>query len=105
MIIMKQKLMIRIKRQIPINNNLKILNNKYNIKKSNRALKYIALFFILQNILFSEILQNVNDKYIWVNRESITDTTSIPFAAKAAKTLEEIKKKEEERIVSEQAPP
>jgi len=35
----------------------------------------------------------------------ITDTTSIPFAAKAAKTLEEIKKKKEERIVSEQAPP
>ena len=36
----------------------------------------------------------------------ITDTTSIPFAAKAAKTLEEIKKKEEEkRVVSEQAPP
>ena len=35
----------------------------------------------------------------------ITDTTSIPFAAKAAKTLEEIKKKKEERVVSEQAPP
>ena len=36
----------------------------------------------------------------------ITDKTSIPFAAKAAKTLEKIKKKEEEkRIVSEQAPP
>jgi len=35
----------------------------------------------------------------------ITDKTSIPFAAKAAKTLEEIKKREEERIVSEQAPP
>ena len=35
----------------------------------------------------------------------ITDKTSIPFAAKAAKTLEEIKKKKEERIVSEQAPP
>ena len=36
----------------------------------------------------------------------ITDKTSIPFAAKAAKTLEEIKKKEEEkRVVSEQAPP
>ncbi len=34
----------------------------------------------------------------------ITDKTSIPFAAKAAKTLEEIKKKEE-RVVSEQAPP
>ena len=36
----------------------------------------------------------------------ITDTTSIPFAAKAAKTLEKIKKKEEEkRVISEQAPP
>ena len=35
----------------------------------------------------------------------ITDTTSIPFAAKAAKILEEIKKKEEKRIVSDQAPP
>jgi hypothetical protein len=35
----------------------------------------------------------------------ITDKTSIPFAAKAAKTLEEIKKKEEDRVVSEQAPP
>ena len=36
----------------------------------------------------------------------ITDKTSIPFAAKAAKTLEKIKKKEEEkRVVSEQSPP
>jgi len=36
----------------------------------------------------------------------ITDKTSIPFAAKAAKTLEKIKKnKEKKRIVSEQAPP
>ncbi len=35
----------------------------------------------------------------------ITDKTSIPFAAKAAKTLEKIKKKEAERVVSEQAPP
>ena len=34
----------------------------------------------------------------------ITDTTSIPFAAKATETLEKIKK-EEERIVSQQAPP
>ena len=35
----------------------------------------------------------------------ITDKTNIPFAAKAAKTLEKIKKKEEERLVSEQDPP
>ena len=34
----------------------------------------------------------------------ITDKTSIPFAAKAAKTLEKIKE-EQERVVSEQAPP
>ena len=35
----------------------------------------------------------------------ITDKTSIPFAAKATKTLEKIKKEEDKRIVSEQAPP
>jgi len=35
----------------------------------------------------------------------ITDKTNIPFAAKAAKTLEKIKKEQEERVVSEQAPP
>ena len=35
----------------------------------------------------------------------ITDKTNIPFAAKAAKTLEEIKKRKKERVVSEQAPP
>ena len=35
----------------------------------------------------------------------ITDKTNIPFAAKAAKTLEKIKKEEEKRVVSEQAPP
>jgi len=36
----------------------------------------------------------------------ITDETSVPYAAKAAKTLEKIKKEEEEkRVVSEQAPP
>ena len=35
----------------------------------------------------------------------ITDETSIPFAAKAAKTLEKIKKEEEKRVVSQQAPP
>ena len=36
----------------------------------------------------------------------ITDTTNIPFAAKATETLEKIKKKEEEKkLVSKQAPP
>ena len=35
----------------------------------------------------------------------ITDTTSIPYAAKATETLKKIKKEEEERIVSQQAPP
>ena len=35
----------------------------------------------------------------------ITDKTSIPYAPKARKTIEETKKKEEERLVSEQVPP
>ena len=35
----------------------------------------------------------------------ITDKTSIPYAPKARKIIEETKKKEKERLVSEQAPP
>ena len=35
----------------------------------------------------------------------ITDKTSIPFAPKAKKIIEKIKKEETERVVSEQAPP
>ena len=35
----------------------------------------------------------------------ITDKTSIPYAPKARKIIEDTKKKEEERLVSEQAPP
>ena len=35
----------------------------------------------------------------------ITDKTSIPYAPKARKTIEDTKKKEKERLVSEQAPP
>ena len=35
----------------------------------------------------------------------ISDKTNIPYAPKARKFIEETKKKEEERVVSEQAPP
>ena len=35
----------------------------------------------------------------------ITDKTNIPFAPKAKKIIEKIKKKEKEKLVSEQAPP
>ena len=35
----------------------------------------------------------------------ITDKTNIPFAPKAKKIIEKVKKKEKERLVSEQAPP
>ena len=35
----------------------------------------------------------------------ITDKTNIPFAPKAKKIIEKIKKEEEEKLVSEQAPP
>ena len=35
----------------------------------------------------------------------ISDKTTIPYAPKVRKVIEEVKKKEEERVVSEQAPP
>ena len=35
----------------------------------------------------------------------ISDKTNIPYAPKARKIIEETKKKEDERVVSEQAPP
>ena len=35
----------------------------------------------------------------------ITDKTIIPFAPKAKKIIEKVKKKDKERVVSEQAPP
>ena len=35
----------------------------------------------------------------------ISDKTNIPYAPKIRKVIEEVKKKEEERVVSEQAPP
>ena len=35
----------------------------------------------------------------------ISDQTNIPFAPKAKKIIEKIKKKEKEKLVSEQAPP
>ena len=40
-------------------------------------MQFIALFFIIQNFLFSSILSNIEDKYFWVNRESLVDTASI----------------------------
>ena len=35
----------------------------------------------------------------------ITDQTNIPFAPKAKKIIEKVKKKEKDKLVSEQAPP
>ena len=35
----------------------------------------------------------------------ITDKTNIPFAPKAKKIIEKVKKKEKKKLVSEQAPP
>jgi hypothetical protein len=42
---------------------------------------------------------------ISVDLIQISDKTNIPYAPKARKTIEETKKKEQERLVSEQAPP
>ena len=52
-------------------------NLKFHIKIKNRALQFIALFFIMQNLIFSNILSNINDKYIWVNKESLVDSAKI----------------------------
>tara|TARA_B100000029_G_C17543236_1_gene947479 strand:+ start:571 stop:1794 length:1224 start_codon:yes stop_codon:yes gene_type:complete len=67
----------------------KILKNRdsYTIFGFNRAVTYIALFFIMfSNPLFSKILIDIDQKCIWVNRESIIDTaridTIISFAEK-----------------------
>jgi len=67
-----------------------------------------ALMIVLTAISLPFMMREPIDlpPIVSVDLIQITDKTSIPFAAKAAKTLEKIKKKEEEkRVVSEQAPP
>ena len=53
---------------------INLFNNK---TKNIRALYFIALFFTTHNLIFSNILTNINDKYIWVNRESLVDTSRV----------------------------
>ncbi len=70
---MIQRLMKKLKKK---KNNI-FLELIYNIKIKNRALQFIALFFIMQNLLFPNILSNINNKYIWINKESLIDTIKI----------------------------
>ena len=65
-----------IKRMKKKKNNI-FFNLNFHIKIKNRALQFIALFFIIQNIVFSNILSDINNKYIWVNKESLIDTVKI----------------------------
>ena len=53
------------------------LNLKSKFTTKNRALQFIALFFIIQNLSFANILSSIDNKYIWVNKESLIDTIKI----------------------------
>ena len=57
-----------------------------------------ALPFVVKKPI--ELLPSISIELI-----QISDKTNIPFAPKARKIIEETKKKEDERVVSEQAPP
>ena len=66
-----------------------------------------ALIIILATMSLPFLLKKPIDlpPIISVELIQITEKTNIPFAPKAKKIIEKIKKKEKERIVSEQAPP
>lgn len=53
--------------------------NLYNFKnKKNKAVHYIAFFFILSfNALNANILTNINESCIWAKSDAITDSTKI----------------------------
>ena len=54
-----------------------ILNIYFNFIIKNRALQFIALFFISQNFLLCNILSDIDNKFIWINKESLVDTSKI----------------------------
>ena len=80
-------------------------------------MKYDKKFNLLFNFSFNNDLINSIKFTIYVREPvdlppivsveliQISDKTNIPYAPKARKIIEETKKKEEERVVSEQAPP
>ena len=63
---------------------------------------FVATIFALPFVAKKpiELLPSISVELI-----QISDKTNIPFAPKARKIIEETKKKEDERVVSEHAPP
>jgi hypothetical protein len=77
----------------------------------NRSIVISSGFHILMVIITAMSLPFLSKKpidlppIVSVELIQITDQTNIPFAPKAKKIIEKVKKKEKEKLVSEQAPP
>ncbi len=77
----------------------------------NRSIFISSGFHILLVIITAMSLPFLSKKpidlppIVSVELIQITDQTNIPFAPKAKKIIEKVKKKEKEKLVSEQAPP
>ncbi|MDA9676773.1 cell envelope biogenesis protein TolA [bacterium] len=71
------------------------------------SLVFHAVMIILTAISLPFMMRSPIDlpPILSVDLIQITDNTSIPYAAKASKILEKIKKEEKNRLVSQQAPP
>ena len=77
----------------------------------NRSIAISSSFHILIVMITAMSLPFLSKKpidlppIVSVELIQITDQTNIPFAPKAKKIIEKVKKKEKEKLVSEQAPP
>ena len=71
------------------------------------SLTFHSIMIILTVISLPFMLREPIDlpPIVSVELIQISDKTNIPYAPKARKIIEETKKKEKERVVSEQAPP
>ena len=71
------------------------------------SISFHALMILLTILSLPFMLREPVDlpPIISVELIQIADKTNIPYAPKARKIIQETKKKEEERVVSEQAPP
>ena len=77
------------------------------IKSLFYSIAFHSLMIILTVLSLPFMLRDPIDlpPIVSVELIQISDKTNIPFAPKARKIIEETKKKEDERVVSEQAPP
>ena len=77
------------------------------VKSLFYSVSFHALMILLTFLTLPFMLREPIDlpPIVSVELIQISDNTSIPFAPKARKIIEETKKKEDDRVVSEQAPP